>query len=159
MRARASLASFSAFRGDRASAERLIGEVIGSGYMDHHVAYSLGVAYAQLGRLEEARTWLDRAAGTGFPCYPWYMRDPLLEPVLRDPSSRAFLERLRVQWEAAKTRYAGAKRAVAASRPLFNAPWTVALRPYCATASPARNSVPATGRVSLRRASMAPTPP
>ena len=43
------------------------------------MAYSLGVASAQLGRLEEARTWLDRAATSGFPCYPWYVRDKLLE--------------------------------------------------------------------------------
>jgi eukaryotic-like serine/threonine-protein kinase len=105
MRARASLASFSAFRGDRTGAEGLIGEITGSGYMDHHVAYSLGVAYVQLDRLEEARTWLDRAATSGFPCYPWYVRDELLEPFRRDSSGRAFLERLRAQWEAAKTRY------------------------------------------------------
>jgi eukaryotic-like serine/threonine-protein kinase len=105
MRARSSLASFRAFRGDRASAERLIGEVIGNGYMDHHVAYSLGAAYAQLARLGEARTWLDRAVTSGFPCYPWYASDPLLEPVRRDSSGRAFLERLRAQWNAAKTRY------------------------------------------------------
>jgi serine/threonine-protein kinase len=104
-RSRASLASFSAYRGDRAAAERLIGELVGSGYMDHHVAYSLGAAYAQLGRLEEARTWLDRAATSGFPNYPWYLHDPLLAPIRRDPSSRGFLERLRAQWDSAKTRY------------------------------------------------------
>jgi TolB-like protein len=105
MRARSSLASFRAFRGDRTSAEQLIGEVIGNGYMDHHVAYSLGASYAQLGRLEEARTWLERAATSGFPCYPWYLSDPLLEPFRRDSSGREFLERLRAQWNAAKTRY------------------------------------------------------
>jgi TolB-like protein len=105
MRARSSLASFLAFRGDRTGAERLVGEVIGNGYMDHHVAYSLGAAFAQLGRLEEARTWLDRAVSSGFPCYPWYVSDPLLEPFRRDASGRAFLERLRAQWNAARTRY------------------------------------------------------
>ena len=82
-----------------------MGEVIGNGYMDHHVAYSLGAAYAQLGRLEEARTWLERAATSGFPCYPWYVSDPLLEPFRRDSSSREFLARLRAEWNAAKTRY------------------------------------------------------
>ena len=49
--------------------------------------------------------WLDRAVTTGFPSYPWYVSDPLLEPVRRDSSGRAFLERLRAQWTAAKTRY------------------------------------------------------
>ena len=104
-RARSALASFLASRGDRATAERLIAEVIGSGYMDHHVAYSLGAAYAQLGRLTDAREWLDRSVATGFACYPWYARDPLLEPLRRDPGSRPFLEQLRAQWEAAKARY------------------------------------------------------
>jgi len=55
--------------------------------------------------LARAATWLDRAATSGFPCYPWYVSDPLLEPFRRDSSGRAFLERLRAQWEAAKTRY------------------------------------------------------
>ena len=105
MRARSSLASFLAFRGDRTGAERLIGEVIASEYMDHHVAYSLGAAYAQLGRLEDARTWLDRAVTSGFPCYPWYASDPLLEPFRRDRAGRAFLERLQAQWNAARARY------------------------------------------------------
>ena len=104
-RAQAGLASFLAHRGDRARAERLIGQVLASGYMDHHVAYSLGAGYAQLGRLDEARTWLGRAAASGFPCYPWYLRDPLLAPVRGDPAGRAFLEDLRARWEAAKTRY------------------------------------------------------
>jgi serine/threonine-protein kinase len=105
MRARASLASFAAFRGDRTSAERLVGQVIGNGYMDHHVAYSLGAAYAQLGRFGEASTWLERAVTSGFPCYPWYARDPLLESFRRDAAGRAFLERLRAQWTAARMRY------------------------------------------------------
>ncbi len=104
-RARAALAGFTAARGDRASAERLIARVTQNGYMDHHVAYSVGVAYAQLGRLTEALTWLDRAQATGFACYPWYLRDPLLEPLRRNPIGRAFFDQLRVQWEAAKVRY------------------------------------------------------
>jgi hypothetical protein len=49
--------------------------------------------------------WLDRAVTSGFACYPWYANDPLLEPLRRDPSSRAFFERLHAQWEAAKRRY------------------------------------------------------
>ena len=104
-RARSTLASFLAFRGDRARAERLIAQVLENGYMDHHVAYSLGAAYVQLGRLADARTWLGRAVTGGFACYPWFVRDPLLAPLRRDSASRAFLEQLRAQWEAAKARY------------------------------------------------------
>ncbi len=105
-RARSSLASFVASRGERQRAEALIDTVVRSGYMDHHVAYSIGVAFAQLGRLGDARTWLNRAVETGFPCYPWYERDPLLEPIRRDPGSRGFLERLKDSWAGAKARYA-----------------------------------------------------
>jgi eukaryotic-like serine/threonine-protein kinase len=106
-RSRASLASFSAARGDRARAAALTRAVIESGYVDHHVAYGLGAAYAQLGKMQEAREWLARAVETGFPCYPWYQRDPLLEPVRQDPEGRRFMERLRERWEAARARYAG----------------------------------------------------
>jgi TolB-like protein len=106
-RARAGLASFSAARGGRARAEALIRAVIEGGYMDHHVAYMLGAAYAQLGKLSEAREWLARAVETGFPCYPWYQRDPLLEPVRKDPEGHQFMERLRETWETARARYAG----------------------------------------------------
>jgi TolB-like protein/Flp pilus assembly protein TadD len=104
-RARSALAGFTAFRGDRAEAERLIAQVIENGYMDHHVAYGLGVAYAQLGRLADARAWLERSVAGGFPCYPWYAHDPLLESFRRDPGSRAFFDELRTRWEAARARY------------------------------------------------------
>ena len=66
-RARSASASFAAAGGDRARAERLIAEVLRDGYMDHHVAYSLGVAYAQLGRMAEADRWLERAVSKASP--------------------------------------------------------------------------------------------
>ena len=104
-RAGAMLASVSAFRGERARAERLIATVLSAGYMDHHVAYSLGAAYAQLGRFDDATQWLERAVSTGFPCYPWFVRDTLLAPFRQHQASKAFLDRLRATWEDAKARY------------------------------------------------------
>ncbi|MEP7225966.1 MAG: protein kinase [Gemmatimonadales bacterium] len=105
-RARAALASFLAYRGDHRQAEALIGEVVKEGgYMDHHVAYSLGTTYAQLGRPNEAADWLTKAIETGFPCYPWFERDPLLDPVRQNPRVSELLKRLRVSWEASKARY------------------------------------------------------
>jgi len=104
-RAGAVLASVAAYRGERALAERLIGGVRSIGYMDHHVGYSLGAAYAQLGRLGDARLWLERSVDGGFPCYPWFERDTLLAPLRRDPGSQEFLDRLRARWEEARTRY------------------------------------------------------
>jgi tetratricopeptide (TPR) repeat protein len=104
-RASAMLASVVAFRGDRPRAERLIREVIDIGYMDHHVAYSLGAAYAQLGRFDNAREWLERSVAGGFPCYPWFARDTLLAPFRHDSSAREFMQRLQATWEQAKARY------------------------------------------------------
>ena len=103
-RARASLASFRAATGDR-RAVALLDTLESGSYMDHHVAYSMGSAYAQLGRFEKARQWLRRSVETGFACYPWFQRDPLLEPLRRDEPSRAFFDDLKVRWEAARARY------------------------------------------------------
>ena len=50
-------------------------------YRDHHVAYGLGAAYAQLGDPASALQWLRVAADTGFPCAPWFDADPLLAPL------------------------------------------------------------------------------
>ena len=95
-RARAVLASFLAHSGEQEEAEALIGMVLGKGgYVDHHVAYSLGAAYAQLGQPEQAAAWLAKAVETGFPCYPWFQRDPLLDPVRRDPRVNRVLTQLR----------------------------------------------------------------
>jgi TolB-like protein/Flp pilus assembly protein TadD len=82
-RAGAALAGVLAAAGDRAAAREHVDRVLASQYRDHHVAYSLGVAYAQLQDSANADRWLRTAAETGFPCLPWFERDPLLEP-LRD---------------------------------------------------------------------------
>ena len=105
-RARASLASFLASVGDR-RAVALLDTLEAGQYMDHHVAYSMGAAYAQLGRLEKARGWLRRSVESGFACYPWFERDPLLEPLRRDAGSRALFEELKERWEGARARYDG----------------------------------------------------
>jgi serine/threonine-protein kinase len=107
-RARASLASFLAHAGRRDSAESVIRQVIKEGYLDHHVAYSIGAAYAELGNLAEAESWLARAVQTGFPCYPWFERDPLLAQFRRETAGKRFLARLRGSWEAARARYGAA---------------------------------------------------
>jgi hypothetical protein len=73
--------------------------------MDHHVAYSLGVALAQLGDRAEARRWLTRAATEGFPCYPWYVNDPLIQPLKSDTAFQQFLSQLRDQFEKNQARY------------------------------------------------------
>jgi hypothetical protein len=68
------------------------------------VAYSLAVAYAQLGDAAAAMQWLRFAAGSGFPCAIWYLYDPLLEP-LRDNAD--FKQLLSAIMKANDTRRAG----------------------------------------------------
>jgi len=49
----------------------------------------------------------DRGVETGFACYPWFERDPMLEPLRRDPGSRALFDELKRRYEAARARYEG----------------------------------------------------
>ena len=80
-RAGVALAGVLAAQGDAPGARARLDRVLGQPYRDHHVAYGLGAAYAQLGESAAADRWLRIAADTGFPCLPWFERDPLLEPL------------------------------------------------------------------------------
>ena len=104
-RAKASLASFLAARNEKQRAQKLIDEVLAGSYQDHHVHYSVGVAYAQLGDHVNARQWLARAIATGFPCYPWFERDQLLRPLQGDADYERMLGELKKSWEAARAKY------------------------------------------------------
>jgi hypothetical protein len=104
-RSQATLAGVLAASGQRDDAERTARAVLDSGYMDHHVAYSLGATEAQLGRPVEAVRWLRSAADTGFPCYQWVARDTLLDPIRSDAGFQAFLTELRTDYDVARKRY------------------------------------------------------
>jgi serine/threonine-protein kinase len=69
-RAQAALASVVAARGQRTQAQTLIDKVTRGPVIDHHVANSLGAAYAQLGRRDAALRWLRKTVETGLPCHP-----------------------------------------------------------------------------------------
>jgi adenylate cyclase len=99
-RSSASLAGILAANGASAEAREHIHRVLAGDYRDHHVAYSLGVAYAQLGAFDAAKRWLRTAADTGFLCLPWYQRDPLLEPFRRRPEFTELLSHVRERREA-----------------------------------------------------------
>jgi hypothetical protein len=105
-RAQATLAGFLAARGESAEATQLIDTVIAGSYMDHHVAYALGVAYAQLARPKDALHWLTQARISGFPCYPWFERDPLLATVSQSPEFRSFLDEFKQAWETKQAQFA-----------------------------------------------------
>jgi serine/threonine-protein kinase len=98
-------ASILASRGRREDAAALIRAVLGGAYVDHHVAYSLGAAYAQLGDAKQAKHWLEEAARTGFPCYPWFARDTLLDPLRPDPAFKQLLDDLQQSWRSAAAKY------------------------------------------------------
>jgi TolB-like protein/DNA-binding winged helix-turn-helix (wHTH) protein/Tfp pilus assembly protein PilF len=94
-RAQASLASIEAASGMQKEARARIAQIVRGTDLDHHVAYGLGAAYAQLGDPASSLTWLERAADTGFPCYPWFVRDSLLDPLRETPRFVQLLARLR----------------------------------------------------------------
>ena len=75
------LAGVLAAQGDTTAARERLERVRRQEYRDHHVAYGFGAAYAQLGDYHQAAKWLRIAADTGFPCVPFFERDPLLEPL------------------------------------------------------------------------------
>jgi TolB-like protein len=104
-RAKATLASFLAARNEKQRAAKLLDQVLAGSYQDHHVHYSVGVAYAQLGDYVNARQWLARAIATGFPCYPWFGRDQLLRPLQGDAEYERMLVELKQSWESAKRKY------------------------------------------------------
>jgi tetratricopeptide (TPR) repeat protein len=106
-RAQAALASFLAARGDRKRASALIRELETAADLDHHVAYSLGAAHAQLGDSDEAFKWLERAGATGFPCVPWFERDPLLASLRNDARYRKLIADLERRVEEFRKRYDG----------------------------------------------------
>ena len=105
VRAQASRASFLAARGDRRQANQLLTEIVGSTYMDHHAAYSIGVAYAQMGKHEQAVKWLTRAVETGLPCYPWFEKDPLLDGMRGTPDFQRLMGYLKKYWRSVNERY------------------------------------------------------
>ena len=104
-RARASLASILAAAKRRNEAEAVLQPLLTGPPPDHHVSYRIATAHAQLGHLEDAVRWLKKATETGFPCYAWFNRDPLLDPVRQLASFRRLMDEQREQWEIRKVRY------------------------------------------------------
>jgi eukaryotic-like serine/threonine-protein kinase len=52
----------------------------------HHVYYNVACIYAVLGDTDKAMAWLERSADTGFPCWPFFLRDPHLEGLREKPA-------------------------------------------------------------------------
>ena len=95
VRGQAMLASVEAATGLKDQAGARVERIVNAPDLDHHVAYSIGAALAQLGKSDESLVWLQRAVDTGFPCIPWFEQDPLLEPVRRHHDFGRLLDRMR----------------------------------------------------------------
>jgi serine/threonine protein kinase/TolB-like protein len=77
----------------------------------HHVANFVAGIYAQLNKPEQAVTWLQETAATGFPCYPFFEHDHALDPIRQDPRFVALMQKLKPQWEYFKSAYGSAAAA------------------------------------------------
>jgi TolB-like protein/Flp pilus assembly protein TadD len=89
-------------RGDRPGAEADIAAAIraGTNFIHfHHTAYSIGAIYATLGDFDKAQEWIENAANDGFPNYSYFETDVHLNRLREVPRFRAFLTKLRADWE------------------------------------------------------------
>jgi len=65
----------------------------------HHTAYFIACAYAQMNQPKLAIDWLQYAAESGFPCYPLFEQDPMLNLIRKNPGFITFMAKLKAQWE------------------------------------------------------------
>jgi TolB-like protein/DNA-binding SARP family transcriptional activator/Tfp pilus assembly protein PilF len=84
----------------RADADIRTAIVKGRGFIHfHHTAYNIASVYALLRQPARAVYWLHQAAEGGWPCYPYFARDPNLDHIRGDPGFIAFMKQLKRQWE------------------------------------------------------------
>ncbi len=88
--------------GDAGRAEADVRTAIqkGKGFVHfHHTAYNIASVYALLHQPSRAVYWLQQAAEGGWPCYPYFARDPNLDNIRSDPALVAFMRELKARWE------------------------------------------------------------
>jgi hypothetical protein len=86
--------------GQRREAEQMIDRAIaiGNGFGHfHHTAYNIASAYASLHEPDEAVQWLKATADDGFPCFPYFAKDPNLDSLRAHPRFVALLSTLERQ--------------------------------------------------------------
>ena len=89
-------------RGDARRAEEDVRTAVvkGKGFVHfHHTAYNIATTYALLHQPTRAVYWLRQAADGGWPCYPYFARDPNLDRIRSDPDFNAFMKDLKSRWE------------------------------------------------------------
>lgn len=91
-----------AMEGNRRAAEADIADAIRLGKNFghfHHTAYSIGAIYSVLGDYDKAQRWIEMAANDGFPNYRMFENDPHLKGARTSPKFRAYLAKLRAEWQ------------------------------------------------------------
>jgi tetratricopeptide (TPR) repeat protein len=94
-------AIFHALDGNKAAAEeRIAAEIAISHDLGHfhHAVACIASARALMGEKDAAIEGLRSAAEDGFPCYPWFERDPCLESLRDDPRFTQLIQELRARW-------------------------------------------------------------
>jgi serine/threonine protein kinase len=93
-------AIFHALSGNKAAAEeRIAAEIAVSKDLGHyhHAECYIAATRAIVGETDAAIDGLRRGADDGFPCYPWFERDPCLASIRDDPAFRELMQELRTQ--------------------------------------------------------------
>jgi tetratricopeptide (TPR) repeat protein len=68
----------------------------------HHAHHYIASVYAELGDTVSSIAWLERAADTGFPCWPFFQVDPCLQNLRGEPAFRRLLASLEQTYTALK---------------------------------------------------------
>ena len=70
----------------------------------HHVHHNVACVYALLADTDKAMVWLERAADTGFPCWPFFRIDPNLESLRQEPAFTRLVADLEQKYATLTTR-------------------------------------------------------
>ena len=68
----------------------------------HHVSYNVGCAFSLLKNNSAAVQWLKKSADEGYPCYPRFEKDPLLDHIRSDPQFQELVGELQKRFEQYK---------------------------------------------------------
>ena len=96
-------------RGDNARGLKLLQEtedkIEERGVSDAEGIYKVGQAYAVLGDKASALHMLRHSIAGGFFCYPYFMRDPLLQTIRSEPEFQTLMEEARQRHEQFKAAF------------------------------------------------------
>ncbi len=82
-------------------------KIVQRGVADAEGIYKVSEAYSVLGDAPSALRMFRRAVEGGFFCYPYFVSDPLIENLRKDPGFASVLEAARKRHEAFKAKFSG----------------------------------------------------